>query len=233
MTTKPKILLVDDDPIIIENLSAYLQINGYDAIAARDGVSALDTLKEEKPKLMVLDVNLPKMSGVEVLKEMQRCEDKTPVIVMTAHGRDNDLDIIALNSGAIYYLDKPFRNPNLLVRINRALALLKESESELHNRNVLVWDSLRVNLDSCQVFRQDLPVKLAPKPFNLLAYLMTHPQQLLTRQQILQEVWGSIDFTPSVISKAKVNIITNLPELREVIEGKFGGYIFDAKVVRT
>lgn len=230
MTTRPKILLVDDDPTIIENLSSFLQMNGYDPIAAEDGVAALTLLEIERPDVVVLDVNLPKMSGIEVLDAMQRLGDTTPVIVMTAYGRDNDLDIIALNGGAVYYLDKPFRGPNLLARINQIFNLLKVPQCQ----SVLAWDALRVDLAARQASWNHQRIRLPGRPYDLLVYLMENSRQLLTRRQIKLAVWEVDDgITDGVVARAKHSIIAVLPALNKIIEGRDGGYIFDAKVVRT
>jgi|GEM_PF-1355863 len=233
MNARPKILVVEDEPALLENIELFLPMNGHDVVSATDGAEAVKKLESERPDLMVLDVNLPEQSGVEVLQQMQREKDKTPVIIMSAHGRDNDLDIIALNYDAFYYLDKPFRMPQLLARINRALAFFEGSypEPEPPEKSTLVWDSLRVDIKARQIFLAKERVNLPPTPFRLLVYLMTNSRQFFTVEQLMQEL--EIEYSVrGIIARHKASIIAALPALRGIIEGYDGGYIFNVKVVR-
>lgn len=183
MTT---ILVVDDDPKIRSVLSRGLRFEGYTVQVAEDGFQALQLARLEAPDLVVLDVMLPGMDGLELCRRLRQGM-AAPILMLTA--RDAVPDRIAgLDSGADDYLVKPFDFDELLARI-RALLRRVQPQSE---EEVLTFADLRLNLATREVFRGDRLLDLTAREFELLLFFLRNPRRVLTRDQILDQVWGTI-----------------------------------------
>jgi DNA-binding response OmpR family regulator len=185
--TVPTILVVEDESSIASFVSLYLKNAGYAVKTAATGKDALAQVAAEKPALVVLDLMLPDIDGIEVCKRIRQSSD-LPILMLTA--RDEDIDkIIGLEVGADDYLTKPFNPRELVARIKsvlrRATPERQERESE-----VIVHGDLRVDAGRHEVHVGDEEIQLAPKEFDLLWELLDHRGLVLTRDQLLERVWG-------------------------------------------
>jgi two-component system response regulator MprA len=178
-----QILVVDDDPEILDLLSRGLKFEGYDVRTAADGPAALMSFKQEAPDLVLLDVMLPGMDGIEVCREMRKVRD-TPVLMLTAKDAVSD-KIAGLDSGADDYVVKPFVFDELLARIRAHLRRTLPGEAQL-----LQFSDLVLNTATHEVRRNGQLVELTTKEFELLLLFMQHPRQVLTREVIYDKVWG-------------------------------------------
>jgi two-component system response regulator MprA len=189
MTT---ILVVDDDPSIRSVVSRGLRFEGYDVQIAGDGQEALRIAREMPLHMVVLDVMLPNLDGLEVCRRLRR-GGNTPIIMLTA--RDAVPDRIAgLDSGADDYLIKPFDFDELLARI-RALLRRAQSQSE----DLLTFADLRLDTGTREAYRSSRRIDLTTREYELLAFFLRHPRQVLTRDQILGNVWGNPDVDSNAI----------------------------------
>lgn len=187
---KEKILIVEDEEKIARVISLELDYEGYAVDIATTGREALELLREHRWDLVLLDIMLPELNGLEVLRRLRSAGDVTPVILLTA--RDSLPDKVSgLDQGANDYLTKPFKIEELLARIRALLRTSKQfkqvAEFEQERR---VVGPITVNVNSHEVLLTGEPVELTPREFDLLLYLMKHPNQVLNREQLLSAVWG-------------------------------------------
>jgi len=184
---KQKILVIDDEQSILNLVSAYLRPEGYEVYTAADGPSGLKAARAYKPDLIVLDIMLPGMDGIEVLAQLRR-ESDVYVIMLTAKTEETD-KIVGLSVGADDYVTKPFSPRELVARIKAALRRL-QSGSGVADRRVLNFSHVRVDTGSRQVWVDDQEIELTAIEFDLLKSLAEHHGMVLTREQLLEKVWG-------------------------------------------
>lgn len=182
-----KVLIVDDEVAITNLVSAYLKPEGYEIYTAADGPSGLQAARAYKPDLIVLDVMLPGMDGVEVLTRLRR-ESDVYVILLTAKTEETD-KIVGLSVGADDYVTKPFSPRELVARIKAALRRMK-SDGESRTGGVLQFQHIRIDTGSRQVWVDDQSIELTQTEFDLLAALAEHRGMVLSREQLLEKVWG-------------------------------------------
>lgn len=182
-----KILIVDDETAITNLVSAYLKPEGYEVYTASDGPSGLQAARTYKPDLIILDVMLPGMDGVEVLTRLRR-ESDVYVILLTARTEETD-KIVGLSVGADDYVTKPFSPRELVARIKAALRRMRR-DGETRTGNVLAFEHVRIDTGSRQVWVENQPVELTQTEFDLLAVLAEHRGMVLSREQLLEKVWG-------------------------------------------
>jgi DNA-binding response OmpR family regulator len=179
------ILVVDDEPRLVSLLEAYLKQGGFRVVTAADGRQAAEVAEREKPDLIVLDIMMPEVDGLEFLREHRR-RAETPIILLTARVEDEDR-IVGLELGADDYLTKPFRPRELLARIR---AVLRRSGTAAVPADVLELHDLRLDRDLHQVTRAGREVDLTPSEFELLAVLMSRPGRVFSRLELLERIQG-------------------------------------------
>ena len=194
-----KILMVDDDIVLLETLTYNLEQAGYQVLTVTDGLSALEAARREKPDLIILDLMLPEMDGLEVCRQLRR-EDATattPIVLLTAKSEEGDI-VVGLEAGADDYVIKPFGRRELLARVRARLRStpLRSASSESDEQSSapprareIVVGALRIDLAGRRVYNHDVEVTLQPKQYDLLKYLIQHRGTVLTRDQLLQNVW--------------------------------------------
>ena len=181
------ILVVDDETTLRETLVEALELEGYRAIPAADGRQALALFRAERPDLVLLDLMLPELSGVEVCRII-RAESGVPIIMLTA--KDAEVDkVVGLELGADDYVTKPFSLRELTARI-RAIFRRAEQAVEADTPPLVDLGRVQVDVAGHRVLRDGDAVPLKPKAFDLLAFLLRHPGQVFTRDQLLEHVWG-------------------------------------------
>ena len=186
MSDGPTVLVVDDEPAIVRALSAALDARGYQSFTATTGGEGLSIAATQKLDVIILDLNLPDLDGVEVCRRIREWS-RIPIIVLTVEGAE-DRKVAALDEGADDYLTKPFSMPELLARVRVALRH-REGPATIEDAVLEVGD-LRVDLARHQVRVDARDVELTPKEFDFLALLARYPGRVLTHRTILQEVWG-------------------------------------------
>jgi DNA-binding response OmpR family regulator len=189
-----KVLVVEDEPTLLDTLEYNLVRQGYNVCTAADGHKALEMARQEGPDLVVLDVMLPGLDGFEVCRILRQ-EMSVPILMLTA--RDEEVDkVVGLEVGADDYMTKPFSMRELLARVKallRRVRLTREemaAEDEAVDGHRLVFGDLTVDLDRCEVSRGGEPLRLKPKEYDLLVFLARNRGMVLSRDLILERVWG-------------------------------------------
>ncbi|ROQ36611.1 two-component system response regulator MtrA [Frondihabitans sp. PhB188] len=179
----PRILVVDDDPALAEMIGIVLRADGFEASFCADGSGALEAFAETTPDLVLLDLMLPGIDGIEVCR-LLRAESGVPIIMLTAKGDTSDV-VRGLESGADDYVVKPFNPKELVARIRTRLRPIAEPSSD-----TLAVGDLTVDVAAHEVRRGDAVINLTPLEFELLLALASKPQQVFTREMLLEQVWG-------------------------------------------
>lgn len=206
--TMGKILIVDDDQNICEVIKMYLESSGYTTMVSNDGKNAQEVFLGFKPDLVLLDIMLPYMDGIDVLKWIRK-DYETPAIMLTAKGETFD-KVLALELGADDYIVKPFEPKEMVARVK---AVMRRYNVENDNKEVLEFDKLVVDINSYSVTYNLKEIKMPPKEFELLYFLANNKNRVFTREQLLCEVWG-YDY-PGDSRTVDVHI----KRLREKLEG--------------
>ncbi len=178
------ILLVEDEVKLAQFVQLELTQEGYQVTVANDGMTGLTSAREQQLDLIILDWMLPGFSGIEVCRRLRATGDQVPVILLTAKDEISDR-VEGLDAGADDYLVKPFSIEELLARVRAHLRRTQEDDPD-----ELQFSDLTLNQRTREIFRGDRSIELTAKEFDLLVYLMRHPRQVLTRDRILEEVWG-------------------------------------------
>ncbi len=183
-----KILVVDDEKAIVDILKFNLQREGYNVVTAYNGEEGLQVFEREKPDLVLLDIMMPKMDGLQVCKTIRNKYD-TPIIMLTAKAEEVD-KVLGLELGADDYVTKPFSVRELMARIKANLrrnVLESKSEEEVQ---VMTFDHMSINTNRYEVTIDDAPIALTVREYELLKFLATRKGQIFTREQLLEKVWG-------------------------------------------
>jgi two-component system OmpR family response regulator len=192
-----KVLLVEDDRTLLDVLKYNLTKEGHDVITASDGVEALDVARDKKPDLIVLDVMLPKLDGFEVCRVLRR-EMTVPILMLTAKASETD-KVVGLELGADDYMTKPFSMREFLARIRamlRRAEMMKmvESSAKETTPSIIKVGGLEIDFARHKVSQSGTTIDLSPKEFDLLAFLLKNREQVFSRDQLLERIWG-YDYT--------------------------------------
>jgi DNA-binding response OmpR family regulator len=178
------ILLVEDDARLAQLVETELSLEGYRVTVATDGIAGLSMAREVQPDLLILDWMMPGLSGLDVCMRLRTTGMKAPIIMLTAKDEIPDR-VTGLNAGADDYVTKPFSIEELLARVKAHLRRVHPESPDL-----LAFEDLTLNCITREVYRDRQSIQLTAKEFDLLEYLLRHPRQVLTREQILEQVWG-------------------------------------------
>ena len=178
------VLIIEDDPTMLIGLKDNFEFKGYKVLTAADGEKGLKAALNSKPDLILLDIMLPKINGYEICRLIREEKLATPIIMLTAKGEESDI-VLGLNLGADDYVTKPFSIKELLAR---AAAFLRRAKKEV--QDVCEFGDFRLDLSARRLTRKGREIELSPKEFNLLEYFVKKPGRALTRDEILNAVWG-------------------------------------------
>ena len=191
MANKQKILIVDDDENIANLISLYLTKECYETRIEHDGQSALDAFKEYAPNLILLDIMLPGLDGYEVCREIRR-ESKVPIIMLSVKTEVFD-KVLGLELGADDYIIKPFDSKELVARVKAVLRRYTEAPAPVEKKpdeKRVEYKDLIINLSNYEVIYKGKPVEMTPREIELLYFLASSPNQVFTREQLLDHIWG-------------------------------------------
>jgi len=205
---KTRILVIEDEPAMVAGLRDNFEYEGYDVISAGDGVSGLERALADDPDLVVLDVMMPRMSGLEVCKAVKARRPSIPIIMLTARGQEID-KVVGLELGADDYVTKPFSIRELMARIK---AVLRRVPPQGPAPDVYRFGDVEINVRGNEVRRAGSAVELSAKEFALLTYFISHPGETLSRDRLLEEVWGYQNY-PSTRT-----VDTHIVHLRQKVE---------------
>jgi two-component system alkaline phosphatase synthesis response regulator PhoP len=205
-----RILIVEDEPDMVAGLRDNFEYEGYEVITALDGVAGLERALNAAPDLVILDVMMPRMSGLEVCKQLKSKRPSIPIIMLTARGQEVD-KVVGLELGADDYVTKPFSIRELLARVK---AVLRRASSAPKEQDRYSFGDVEVDLRSCQVLRKGKALDFSSKEFELLKYFLCHPGEALSRDRLLDEVWGY-----EILSSTRT-VDAHIVRLRQKIEPK-------------
>src|SRR5438128_1092539 len=181
-----KILIVEDEPNMVAGLRDNFEYEGCQVATALDGVDGLEQALKNSPDLIIIDVMMPRMSGLDVCKQLKSKRPSVPIIMLTARGQEVD-KVVGLELGADDYVTKPFSIRELLARVK---AVLRRAHTVPKEQDRYSFGDVDVNLRSCQVSRKGRALDFSSKEFELLKYFLCHPGETLSRDRLLEEVWG-------------------------------------------
>jgi two-component system, OmpR family, KDP operon response regulator KdpE len=222
--SKPVVLVVDDEPQILRVMRASLPIRGYEVLTASSGKEALDQLSKQVPDLVILDLAMPEMSGLEVCRRVREFST-VPIIILSAKGSESD-KVAALDLGADDYVTKPFGMDELLARARAVLRRLATT-----NDRVLTVGDVTIDIDEHRVVVGGKEIRLTPKEFDVLKYLVNNAGKVVTHRALLQAVWGweSTDQTEYLrvfINQLRRKIEIDASQPRYIITEPWVGYRF-------
>ncbi len=217
----PRVLVVEDDPIVAEVVSSYLRRAAFEVDCASDGYAALAAATPELPDLVVLDLMLPGIDGLEVCRRLRR-RGPVPVIMLTALGEQSDR-VVGLEVGADDYVTKPFSPRELVLRVGSVLRRTRgASMSALNEQQVLRGGAVEVDLAAHRVTKSGVDLSLTSREFDLLTFLLAHPGEAFTRTELMQRVWGWCHGDESTVT-------VHVRRLREKVEDDATG----PRLIRT
>ena len=221
------ILIIEDEENMVEGLRFNLEARDYNVIAAFDGETGLNKAAEEEPDLIILDLMLPGINGYEVCKRLKESKPEIPIVMLTAKSQESDI-VTGLDLGADDYITKPFSVLELLARIN---ALLRRSNSSPSQPEVFRFGDLEINFKKYEAHKQGKTLNLSPREFEILQYLIKNQGEIVSRDDLLNQVWGydSFPYTRTIDAhiatlRKKIEEKPDKPALIITIHGK--GYKF-------
>ena len=228
-----KILVVEDEKAIADILEFNLKKEGYDVVCAYDGEDGLNKALSESPDLMLLDVMLPKLDGFEVCKSVRRTSN-VPILMLTA--REEEVDkVLGLELGADDYITKPFSMRELMARIKanvrRSVSAPVAEANEPGDENRLVFGSIVINLKSLDVRKNGEPIELTPREFDLIKFLATQPNQVFSREVLMENVWkydyyGDLRTVDVTVRRLREKIEDDPANPSRIVTRRGAGYMF-------
>ena len=203
-----RILVVEDEPMMVTGLRDNVEFEGYEVITAADGIEGLRRALEESPDLVVLDVMMPRMSGLEVCKQLRAKRDSIPIIMLTARGQELD-KVVGLELGADDYVTKPFSIRELLSRVK---AVLRRTAVVPKDKDQHSFGNVDVDLRRRRVLRSGKALEVSSTEFELLKYFICHSGETLSRDRLLEDVWGYANYPTTR------TVDTHLVRLRQKLE---------------
>ncbi len=203
-----KILIIEDEPNMVAGLRDNFEYEGYQVAAAFDGAEGLDRALRDTPDLILLDVMMPKMSGLDVCKQLKVKRPGIPIIMLTARGQEVD-KVVGLELGADDYVTKPFSIRELIARTK---AVLRRASKSNGHAERFGFSDVSVDLKACRVTRRGRPVEVSAKEFELLKYFISHSGETLSRERLLTDVWG-YEHSPTTRT-----VDTHIVRLRQKLE---------------
>jgi DNA-binding response OmpR family regulator len=222
-----RILIVEDEPDMVLGLKDNFEFEGYDVVTASDGAAGLERARSEKPDLLILDIMLPKLSGLEVCKTLRAEGFRAPIIMLTARGQEID-KVVGLELGADDYVTKPFSIRELLARVR---AILRRTEGGKKRLSRYRFADIELDFETYRATRGSERLEMSPREFELLRYLIERKGDTVTRDQLLEDVWG-YDSYPSTrtvdthIAKLRAKIGDSGSEPRFIMTIHGVGYKF-------
>lgn len=226
-TSLAKVLIIEDERDLVTGLKDNFQYEGYQVCAAYDGESGMESVRRENPDLILLDVMLPKMNGLDVCRKLRRQGIETPILMLTARGQEMD-KVVGLEVGADDYITKPFGLREVLARVRAVLRRARGKVAELESFD---FGDVHVNFRRYETTKAGSPILLSPREFAILQFLVQHREETVTRDQLLDEVWGlnNYPFTRTVdnhIAKLRQRVEDSPSEPRHIITVHRVGYKF-------
>ncbi|HWN98313.1 MAG TPA: response regulator transcription factor [Blastocatellia bacterium] len=223
----PRILVVEDDKAMAVALSDGFQYEGHSVSLARDGAEGLKLASEDKFDMIILDVMLPKMSGLDVCKQLRSAGNRVPIIMLTARGQEID-KVLGLKIGADDYVTKPFSFMELTARVE---AVLRRASDHNEVADVFRFGDVTLDFKRSLAMKGEIAVELSPREFRLMKYFIEHRTEVLTRDQLLNHVWGydSFPLTRTVdthIAKLRQKIEDSPADPRYIVTVHRAGYKF-------
>jgi len=185
------VLIIEDDPAMLRGLKDNFEQRGFSVLTAADGEKGLEAALDAKPDLIILDIMLPKVNGYEICRLVRAEKLDMPILMLTAKGEESDV-VLGLNLGADDYMTKPFGIKELLARVNAFLRRRRQGETTVH-----LFGSFTLDTSACLLAREGEPVKLTPKEYRMLCCLLENQGRVLTRDTLLNSVWGYNCFVTS------------------------------------
>ncbi len=232
MSNAKDILVVDDEASVVEVVSLYLKRDGYEVRVARDGAAALQEIEAELPALVVLDLMLPQVDGLEILRRLRTDDEKdVPVIMLTARGQEVDR-IYGLELGADDYVTKPFSPAELVSRVKAVLRRTRRDSGDGEGERPLQFKNLHIDAKTRTVLLNEQSIDLTATEFDLLWFMASHPRQVFKRDKLLENVWGFSEYVdPSTVTvhirRLREKIETNPSEPEHLLTVWGVGYKFD------
>lgn len=230
MNDKPRILVVDDEPQLTRVLRTGLKSHGYDVRTAADGLSGFETFKDWRPDLVITDLAMPSMNGLELCRKLREISP-VPIIILSAKGEEKT-KVEALDIGADDFVTKPFGIDELLARIRAALRRAVTSVVDGAEPTLLEEGDFRVDLESRDVTVNGREIRLTPKEFDLLTYLMKHAGKVLTHHTLLAALWGGNyveqnEYLRVFVGNLRKKIETDATSPRYIVTEPWIGYRFN------
>ncbi|MDU5099308.1 response regulator transcription factor [Peptoniphilus grossensis] len=220
-----KILVVDDEKSIREVIRTYAEFEGHEVVEARDGLEAIDKVREEDFDVIVMDIMMPKLDGFSSYKEIKKIKD-IPVLMLSARGEEYD-KLFGFEIGIDDYVTKPFSPKELMARLN----VIVNRNNKVEENNTMEFEGLKIDLDGRVVFVDDEIVELTPKEYDLLVYMVKNKNIALSRDKLLNQVWGYDFYGEDRTVDTHIKMLRNsIKEYRKFIITVRGvGYKFDTR----
>ena len=220
-----KILVVDDEKSIREVIRTYAEFEGHEVVEARDGLEAIDKVREEDFDVIVMDIMMPKLDGFSSYKEIKKIKD-IPVLMLSARGEEYD-KLFGFEIGIDDYVTKPFSPKELMARLN----VIVNRNNKVEENNTMEFEGLKIDLDGRVVFVDDEIVELTPKEYDLLVYMVKNKNIALSRDKLLNQVWGYDFYGEDSTVDTHIKMLRNsIKEYRKFIITVRGvGYKFDTR----